>query len=420
MAKPSKKRLNISLTQKRFIFNKLNISDIEQLDVTVLKSLKEQLKSLTDSRQKAKKVYKIWDVVICTILAVFYGCDSWDDIHDFILFKYNWLKSFLKLSGGVPSVQTIERIFSIIDPKQLEDSFTFFFQHAIHFSSTTGDIISIDGKVDCGSSRNQTNLFPNIKPLNVLNAYSNKYGICLASEMIDDKTNEIPSIPTILKRLNIKDSIITWDALNTQKDNVSSVIDGLGNYVVPIKGNHPVFLEELQLYFDDTKLQTIIAGNSMSSYKLINEKSHACFITYEYFQTYDIDWFQNKNDWKHLNTIGLVKKTITKNHQVSVEKRFYISSLDLDIDLFSKAIRNHWSVENNLHWHLDFTFRQDKNTTMNKYALMNLQLVNKLCLGILNKAKPFYDNISIRRIRKILSYDFEQQIINIFCYLNLS
>ena len=111
------------------------------------------------------------------------------------------------------------------------------------------------------------------------------------------------------------------------------------------------------------------------------------------------------------------KKTIIKNGQTTVEKRYYISSLNVDIQLFSSAIRNHWSVENKLHWHLDFTFREDKNTTVNKNALINLQLVNKFVLAILNKVKPFYNNKSLRRIRNIFSIAFEQEFINLLCYL---
>lgn len=99
--------------------------------------------------------------------------------------------------------------------------------------------------------------------------------------------------------------------------------------------------------------------------------------------------------------------------------RYYISSLNVDIELFSNAIRNHWSVENKLHWHLDFTFKQDKNTTMNKNALLNFEIINKFCLGILNKVKPFYNNISLRRIRKIISYNFEKSLVNLMCFLSL-
>jgi len=100
--------------------------------------------------------------------------------------------------------------------------------------------------------------------------------------------------------------------------------------------------------------------------------------------------------------------------------RYYISSLFCDINLFSNAIRNHWSVENKLHWHLDFTFKQDNNTTANKMALLNLEIINKFCLAILNRVKPFYNNISLRRIRKIISYNFEKSLVNLMCYLSLS
>ena len=110
------------------------------------------------------------------------------------------------------------------------------------------------------------------------------------------------------------------------------------------------------------------------------------------------------------------KKTIEKNGEITTEYR-YIASIYLNITEFANAIRNHWSVENKLHWHLDFTFREDKNTTKNKNALMNLQIVNKFTLAILNKVKPFYENISLKRIRKIISYNFEKNFETLLLYL---
>ena len=103
------------------------------------------------------------------------------------------------------------------------------------------------------------------------------------------------------------------------------------------------------------------------------------------------------------------KKTITRNNTI-IENRYYISSLFLDIELFSNSIRNHWSVENKLHWHFDFTFREDKNTMVNKNALANLQIVNKFVLAVLNKVKPFYENISLKRIKNIITMDFKNQL----------
>lgn len=190
-------------------------------------------------------------------------------------------------------------------------------------------------------------------------------------------------------------------------------------YVVPIKGNQGNFHNDLILYFNEEKLEMIKAGQSKSAYLNYFEKRGQNAIHYEYFQTEDVKWYFERSKWKKLNSIVLVKKTIDNGKEVKVEYRYYISSLFLNIELFSNAIRNHWSVENKLHWHLDFTFKQDNNTTTNKKALMNLELVKKFCLGILNKIKIFYDNKSLRRIRKILSYNFKKGLVDIMRYMLL-
>ena len=419
MAKPSKKRFELSIREVNYIKKQLGITKIEDVDKAAMKRLKEKLKTLTDSRIKKKTKFKIWDIIICTILAVLFNANDWEDVHDFVEEHYKWLREFLLMTGGIPCTKTYERVFAIIDSKELETIFTEFLL-TISLSSTDNDIINLDGRVNRGSSRNETSYNDKVKPLNVLNAYSNKYGICLASEQIDDKTNEITAIPDILKRFNVKGNVITWDALNTQTDNVEAVVSLKGDYVVPIKGNQGNFYNDLILYFDEKKLEMIKAGQTGTAYLDYKEKRGETLIHYEYYQTEDVKWYFDRKKWKKLNSIGLVKKTIETSQETKVEYRYYISSLFLNIELFSKAIKNHWSVENKLHWHLDFTFKQDDNTTVNKKALMNLELVKKLCLGILNKVKPFYNNISLRRIRKILSYNFEKGLVDIMCYLSLA
>lgn len=411
--------LNLDKSQISRLKKFLGVTKIEEIETAVLKEFKECLKELTDTRQQSKISYKIWDVAMYVILANFADIYDWDDIHDFIEYKYSWLRTFLLMTGGIPTAETIENIFSIIDSKELENILTAFFLSMVH-STNKKDTINIDGRVDRGSSRNETDYSEKCNPLNVLNAYSNKYGVCLASEKIEDKTNEIPTVPIILNRLTVKDNIITWDALNTQKENVKCVIEKKGDYVVPIKANQGNFYKDLELYFKDLKLEQISAGNTHSDYLKEIEKSHSSTIIYEYYQTSDVSWYFDYKEWNKLTTIGMVKKTIIKNNNTIVENRYYISSLDVDIKSFSNAIRNHWSVENKLHWHLDFTFREDKNTTKNKQALMNLQLVNKFTLAILNKVKSFYYKKSIRRIRNGFSMNYELEFPYMLCYLAFS
>ena len=414
-----KETLNITNIEKKYLLEKFGIKRIEDIDIAILKALKEKLKKITDTRQQSKISYKIWDIIVCVILANLTAITDWEDIPTFVKTKKDFLKKFLKLTGGIPHYVTYERVFSLVDSKELESILNQFIIDITLNTSENSDIINIDGRVSCGSSRKSTNYQEKSSPLNVLNAYSNKYGICLASEMIEEKTNEITTIPIILERLNIKDTIITWDALNTQKRNVEIVKNKKGDYVIPVKKNHPNFNADLELYFDEKTQEKIKAGRSDSAYLKQEEKSHSCFITYEYFQTSDIKWYSEYKEWEGLNSFGMVKKTIIKDSQTTVEQRYYISSLYIDIDLFSRSIREHWSVENKLHWHLDFTFREDKNTTQNKKALMNLQLINKFCLAILSKVKSRY-NMSLKKIRYKLSINFEQEFIALLCYLQLS
>lgn len=412
-----KKKLTRSdITEK--ILKKYEV-DVDKIDFQTLKNFKEHMKKLTDTRQPKKCTYKIWDVVVVTFLAVLSNCNDWEEIRWFALQKREWLKQFLMLSGGIPSAKTYERIFSILDPKELENTTTYFVSEVIHIFNKEKEIISIDGKTDNGSHRNKTILNEEVKSLNVLNAYSNNYGICLASEQIDKKTNEIPAIPIILERLKIKDTIVTWDALNTQKTNVKKVIALKGDYCVPIKSNHPLFYQELQDYFSLEVLDYIRARNDGITYKKEYEKSHGTIITYEYFQTEDMEWFEEKKKWSGLKSFACVRKEIGEGKKKKVEMRYYICSYFNNITLTEKAIRNHWSVENKLHWHLDFTFKCDQNTTMNKQALFNLQIIKKLALACIKHTADVYDR-SLKLIRFCIALDFEHEIPRFFNILSKS
>ena len=404
-----------NLTKSQIIeklLNKYEVS-LNELNYDALKQFKERIKDLSDTRQKGKIKYKIWDIIVVSFLAILGNCNDWKEIREFAIAKKSWLKSFLMLTGGIPSAITYKRVFSIIKPEELENICVLFAQDVLKIFSSERDIMNIDGKTDNGSKRNENDIREKVKALNVLNVYSNNLGLCIASEKIEDKTNEITTIPKILDRINIKGNIITWDALNTQKSNIEKVIKLKGDYVVPIKLNQENFYNDLALYFNDKQLEIIKAGGIGNSYIKEMEKSHSSIITYEYFQTEDISWYYDLRTWKGIKSFGLVKKTIETNGYKSIETRYFISSLYIDIDTFSKAIKQHWNVENKLHWHLDFTFKQDDNSTMDKNALLNLQILKKLSLAFLNDVKRIY-NRSLRIIRFKLSLSYETEILRFF------
>ena len=314
---------------------------IKEIEISKLKELKEKSMMLKDERQKGKVIYKIWDIVVVVILAVLADCNEWEEIADYARDEKDFLKKFLKLTGGIPTAKTYERVISLIDSQELNKIFVDFikdiqFMDDIYFK----DILSFDGKVDKGSSRKKGYIVEETKPLNVLNVYSDKLQMCIDQEMIEEKTNEITAIPDVIKRLDLTNVICTWDALNTQKDNVKAVISKGGDYCVALKANQGNFYKDVQDYFDEDRLLIIESGYE-GAYQLTREKNHEAVITYEYYQTEKVNWYEEKNLWDGLKSIGLVKKTIEKSDGTKTEeKRYYISSLLLDIGIFSNTIRN--------------------------------------------------------------------------------
>lgn len=391
----------------------LNI-DVQKASISQLKELKNKAKTLKDTRVKKKCTYKLWDIICVIILAVLSNCNDWGEIEIFAKKQKRWLRGFLQLTGGIPDETTYERVCSMVEPQQLNAICVDFMLSILPKQiNPQKDFYHFDGKVDKGSSRKNNKDNNVIKSLNVLNVYSDQLSMCIDQEMIEEKTNEITAIPTVIKRLELSNVICTWDALNTQKNTVEAVIGSGGDYVGALKGNQQTFFEEVKDYFDEDRILIIQSGYE-GAYKQEIEKSHSNIIKYEYYQSEKIEWFEDKEEWAGLKSIGFVKKTMEdRNGNIVIEERYYISSLLLDIYNFSRAIRNHWNVENKLHWQLDFTFKADENTTVNKKALFNLQIIKKFALSILNLVKPEY-KMSLKKIRFQISLDAPKELEKIF------
>lgn len=436
MAKPQKKYSNLTRLEKNVIKKKLGITKIQDIDIAILKQLKEKIKLIKDVRCKNKITYKLWDVIMCVILASFSKNDNWEEIHEFVIDNYKWLRNFLQMTGGIPTADSYERIMSLIDEKELNGILFDFFRAITFTTSLESEIYNIDGRVNNGSKQNVTINGNGKSPLNCLNVYSNKYRYCIYTKQIEEKTNEIPTIENLIKGLNLEGIIVTWDALNTQTKNVKAVIERGGNYIVPIKGNQGIFYQDLIDYFNEEQCEKIIAGNSKSSYMTYTEKSHSSIIKYELFQTSDVKWYSKLEDWEKVKSFGMVRKTITKRilakntrknskkekvikEITTTENRYYISSKYVDIDEFNNVTRGHWNIENKIHWHLDFTFEQDKNTTNNKKALLNLEIIHKFVLACLERVKNRYKK-SLKVIRKHLSNNFEEFFPEFVAYLLLN
>lgn len=397
----------------------LGIYKIENIDYEILKELNKKFMYLEDERDGNYGLYYMNEVVIIVFLALLANCDEWIQIRMFAVKHYEWLKNFLNLHYGIPSVSTISRIMSMVDPKELEIICVDFIfnkvkkiEKKIHIENKR-DITILDGKVAKSSGRTSSK-DGEIKKVQAMSAYSMKYDMTLATEFIEDKTNEIPTAPKLLNRLDLTNTIITFDALNTQEKTIEHIIKNHGDYVAPVKANQEILYQDLIDYFEIDNIK-----NEMK-YFITTEKNHSQIEIRKYYLTEDVNWISNKKKWRNLTSIGMVEKECQNLNtgEVKIEKRYYITSLyESEIKDFIDAVRGEWTIENNLHWHLDVTFKEDKNLCSQKLAQKNLNILRKLGLNILKIAQPLY-KLSLKNIRFKLSMDFENEFNKLLTILD--
>lgn len=389
----------------------------------LIEKIKKQADAVPDYRHPSYIRHLLGDIIMIVFFAVLGNADEWGEIESFAKKKEKWLRKYLELPYGIPTDDTFRLVISNIDTSH-------FFQVTVGLLLQTVDgiirlagkenkiqekgIISVDGKESRGSKR-KSGECGEVRALQTLNVYSADYGICLAQKFIEEKTNEIPAAQELLKLMDLKDSIVTADAMNCQKETVAAIVENKGDYVLALKGNQPLLYQELKDFFDEREQEKIRKGGN--GYKKTVEKEHGGIATREYLVTDDVNWYSEKGLWKNLRTFGMVHKTLKQGEESIEEYRYYIGSIEPDAELFERATRGHWGIEVNLHWHLDFTFRDDKNTSMAKTGAKNLQIMKKIALSILSLVKESY-KISMKRIRYELSLDYENEVERMLAMLD--
>ena len=333
-------------------------------------SLHQSFRSLHDPRINRCKRHALIDIIILSVLAVLCGAESYDSIELYGKTNIEFLKQFLALKNGIPSHDTINRVFQIINPRQFERCFIAWAE-SLKEAGIMERVIAIDGKTVRGSRDN----FHNRSPLHSVHAYSVENGICLGQIECGEKTNEITIIPLILDMLDIKGCIITIDAMGTQRAIAEKIIDNGGDYILAVKGNQGSLEEEVH---------TLCKRNRPIADSCTVEKGHGRIETRR-CEVFDKGLIADPdNRWKKLTTVIKITSTREFPHKTETRERFYISSLDNNND-FNKPVREHWSVENKLHWTLDVIFREDEQRKRANHAAKNFAIVRKIGLNLLKK-----------------------------------
>lgn len=360
-----------------------------------MQELLEWMEYLEDSRQQSKIKYTLKDILVIVLFGTLANADDWVEIAMFAEYNLSYFRKYIPLKNGVPSHDTIGRVMGMVAPEVIQQLYTKW-QECLdrNEGEILKKIICIDGKTMCGNRRNEE------KPSHIVSAWSKEDGYSLGQKAVEEKSNEITAIPDLLDKIQVKGQVVTIDAMGTQTAIAEKIKAKRADYVLGLKRNQGTLYENVREYFFDAEFLKKI--REKGAYKKTSEKAHGQIETREYYQTEDIKWLEQKGAWKGLKSIIMERKTLQKGKIERIEYRYFISSLKEDIELASRAVRGHWSVES-MHWHLDVTFREDANATIDKMAAQNLNIIRKWCLSILKITEISKRKLSMKKKRFAIS-----------------
>ena len=327
------------------------------------------LKETPDPRQNGKIQYSVGTLLFTTLCAILCGAQTWQDISLFAKCKKEWLSKYVEIEDTVPSLWTFRRFFTLIEPGYL----AYILQaHADYImGKEPSKQISIDGKALCNSKRH------NIKCLKSLTAWCNDNNLVLSETDVENKSNEKVAIPFLLDVLNLKKTTVSIDAAGCYKDIAARIREKKGHYVLALKKNQPTLYQAIE-----THVETIGHEEGLKLHDAFDD-SHGRTVRRRYF-SYDISSLPEIEGWQDLKTVVAIE-TISSSPQkpkVVANWRYYISSHDFSNQKLPEYIRNHWAIENKLHWILDVHLGEDNDRKAERRSAKAFAILKRMALNI--------------------------------------
>jgi len=351
-------------------------------------SLIEHFKDLADPRIDRTKDHDLIDVLIIAVCCLLCAGESFNDMEDFGKAKEEWFKGFLKLRHGIPSHDTFNRVFQALDPKQFLECFLRWTQSLRE--AIPQEVVALDGKaLRRAMNKSQS-------PRYIVSAWAESNGLVLGQLKVDEKSNEITAVPELLRVLELAGCIVTVDAMGCQKKIAKEIIEADADYVLALKGNQEKVHQEVKSFLDASLEQQkqqrpkgALVPKEAAALKSCEtvQKDHGRIETRRYYQSDYLDWFADKDKWEGLRSVGMVESIRQIDGKSTLERRYYLSSLPVEVETFGRAVRGHWGVENKLHWVMDVCFREDQSRARQGYAAENLATLRRLALNLLKREK---------------------------------
>jgi predicted transposase YbfD/YdcC len=363
---------------------------------------------LSDPRRNHLKRHLLLDIIGITLCAVLAGANDWQQIVTFATHRRAWLETFLALPNGIPSHDTLERVFDHLDLY----AFQACFQRWVEALAGTLGLghIAIDGKALRGSG----NATKGWKALHLVSAWATQCHLSLGQVAVDTKSNEITAIPLLLELLDLHGALVTIDAMGCQKAIARQIVDGGGDYLLNVKDNQPHLLEDIQ----NTIADVLDKGSADNQYQQweIEEKGHGRREKRTYLIITDLEGIRHREEWKGLKVIGMCLSEREHNGKRSDEVRYFIGSREMNAQAYGQTLRAHWGIENNLHWQLDIVFREDGNRVQRRNGATNLALLRRLAVSLL-KQHPSKLSLPCKRLAAALTPAFLEEILASGCKL---
>jgi len=348
------------------------------------------------------QIHLLLDVLVSAICAVLGGANSWLAVERFVASHETWFRSFLELPGGVPSHDTYRRIFLILDTQEMNRRFAAWMSDLCQQLQLRQ--VAIDGKTLCGSGGGRTGL----QALHLVHAFATENGICLAQQAVDVKSNEITAIPELLRLLDLKGALVTIDAIGCQKDIAADVVAAGADYVLAVKGNQERLHEDVQQALTPVMAgpgepETVTCARTEEANRGRTER-RTCYVST------DLSKIRDRRLWKGLRAIGVIVSEREVGGKREVETRYFISSRVLSASMLLQSVRDHWKVENQLHWVLDVVFGEDAHQLRVGNGPGNFSTLRKLAHALIKNSNPKH---GIKGTREMAGWntDFLEDVI---------
>jgi predicted transposase YbfD/YdcC len=358
--------------------------------------------ALKDPRLNRRKRHLLLDLVAIALCAVIAGASNWQQIEQFAHTRRDWLKTFLSLPNGIPSHDTLERLFARLSPAAFQRCLLGWL--AALAKALGAKHFAIDGKVLRGSGSKARDL----GPLHLVSVWATELHLSLGQVAVDEGSNEITAIPRLLELLDLKGALVTIDAIGCQTDIAEQIVAGQGNYVLVVKGNQEHLQADILATLEHAE-ETNYQGVNYSIFRQ-QEGGHGRRESRSYIVFYDLDKIRDREEWAGLKVVGVCYRESSEGETTSEELRCFIGSKKASARYYGRGLRNHWRIENNLHWQLDVTFAEDDNRVQDRNAGQNLAVLRRVALCLLKKHEG-KGSIATKRYHATLDVSFLAEIL---------